>query len=133
MSSSRTGSSSPCAERISAIHTALPPDPVITATRLPRGSRQNEEAVGATYPFEIEKENLGATLVEPPIDVVVGLQDSLVAGADLMRKVELPIAAAAEKREGQRAALTADRDRPCFADGRQQTLAGVVEDRAESG
>src|SRR5438067_13489268 len=47
--------------------------------------RNRAEAIGAAYSFEIEEEDVGAALVEPPIDVVVSLQDSLVAGADLMR------------------------------------------------
>ena len=93
--------------------------------------RNRAEPFRAADPFEIEEENVGATLVEPPIDVVVRLQDSLVAGADLMREMQLPVAAAAEKRESQRPTLAADRDRPPLADGGQQTPAGVMEDRAE--
>ncbi len=48
-----------------------------------------------------------------------------------MREMQLPVAAAAEKREGQRPALATDRNRPGRARRRQQTPAGVVEDRAE--
>ena len=89
------------------------------------------EAVGAPDPLEIKEEDVGIPLVEPPVDIVVRLQDGLVAGADLMREIKLPVAATAEKREGQRPALAADRDRPRRADGGQQTPAGIVEDRAE--
>src|SRR5436305_653172 len=81
LSSSSTGSSSPCADRMSDIHTALPPEPVMIATRLPRGRRQ--------------------------------------------------YANAAEEREGQGAALTADGDRLRLAALRQQRLVRVVEHRTE--
>jgi len=150
---------------MSAIHTALPPDPVITATRLPRGGRQKAKAVayidhvveilaaddavmaedrvvddagmrqragmrgrgtppgvrspdlgddhrlaglgglvgngakavGPANALEIKQENVGAALVEPPIDVIVRLKDRLVAGADLVGKAQLPIPPAAQE------------------------------------
>ena len=89
------------------------------------------EPFRAADPFEIEEEDVGAALVEPPIDVVVSLQDSLVAGADLMREIQLPVAAAAQEREGQGAALAADRDRPSVARDRREAAPWIVEDRAE--
>ena len=49
MSTSSTGTSRPCAERMSAIHTALPPDPVMTATRFPEGSGQKAKAQGVVF------------------------------------------------------------------------------------
>ena len=90
------------------------------------------EAIGAADPFEVEQKDFGIALVEPPIDVVVGFEHGLIAGADLVREMQLLVPAAAEKREGQRAALAADRDRLGSASHRQQASAGVVKDRAES-
>ena len=70
------------------------------------------EPFRAANSLEVKEEDVGAALVEPPIDIVMSLQNSLVAGADLMREIQLPVAAPAQEREGQRAALAADRNRP---------------------
>src|SRR6516164_5231292 len=58
-------------------------------------------------------------------------ENGLVAGADLVRKTQLLVAAAAQKREGQRAALATDRDRSRLACRRGKTPARVVKHRAE--
>ncbi len=42
------------------------------------------EAGGIADPFEIAEENVGAAGVEHPIDVIVGFEHGLVAGADLI-------------------------------------------------
>ena len=70
------------------------------------------ETVGAGDRFEVEQEDVGAAMVERPVDIVVRLEDRLIAGADLIGEAQLPVAAAVQKGEGQRAALAADRDRP---------------------
>jgi hypothetical protein len=88
-------------------------------TRLRRLVGHRAEAIGLAYPLQVQQKDIGAALVEPPIDIVVRLEDGLVAGADLMREMQLPVAAAAEKREGQRPALATDRDRPRLAGRRE--------------
>ena len=52
------------------------------------------EMVGAADRFEIEQKDVGAAVVERPIDIVVGFEDRLVAGADLIRETQLSVAAA---------------------------------------
>src|SRR5690349_12299200 len=110
-SSSMTGNSSPCADRMSAIHTALPPEPVLTATRSPRVGapdlgedqrlaeprgflRDGAEPPGIADPFEIAHEDVGAAGVEHPVEIVVRFEHGLVTGADLVGELELPVAAA---------------------------------------
>src|SRR5437660_12739028 len=80
------------------------------------------ETVGAADPLEIDEEDVGAARVEPPIHVVVRFKDRLVAGADLVGEAQLSGTAAAQKRESQRAALGADRDRPRLGRRREQAL-----------
>ncbi len=59
------------------------------------------------------------------------LEDRLVAGADLIREAQLPIAPAVQESKGQGAALTADRNRPAMRRRRQQRAGGIVKHRAE--
>ena len=54
--------------------------------------------------FEIAHEDVGAAGVEHPIDIIVRFEHGLVAGADLIGELQLAVAAARQKREGQRAA-----------------------------
>src|SRR5713101_4263893 len=75
-----------------------------------RFCRDLAKAVGVADALEIEEEDVNAAFIEPPIDVIVRLQHSLIAGAHLVRKTQLFGPAATEKREGQSAALAADRD-----------------------
>ena len=70
--------------------------------------------VGRCDRLEIEQKDVGAAVIEHPIDVVMRLEDRLVAGADLIGETQLPVAPAVEKGEGQGAALAADRDRPAM-------------------
>jgi hypothetical protein len=58
-------------------------------------------------------------------------EDRLIPGADLVRKAQLPVAAAAQKREGQGTALAADRDRSGLADDRREAAVRIVEHRTE--
>ncbi len=55
--------------------------------RLAGGGRlvgDGAETVGAADRFEIEQKDVGAAVVERPIDIVVRFEDRLVAGADLI-------------------------------------------------
>ena len=72
--------------------------------------------------FEIGDEDIGAAGIDQPIEVIVRFQANLVAGAGLVGKTQLPGPAAAQKREGQSAALTADRDRPALVALREEAL-----------
>ena len=69
------------------------------------------EPLGVANAFEIAHEDVGAAGIEHPIEIIVGFEHGLVAGADLVREFQLPIAATRQERKGQGAALTADRDR----------------------
>ncbi len=72
-------------------------------------------------------------MIERPVDIVVRLEDRLIAGADLIAEAQLPVAAAVQKGEGQRPALAADRDRPAVRGRRQQAARRIVKHRAEGG
>src|SRR5262249_51856001 len=89
------------------------------------------EAVGIPDLFEIGEEDVGAVAIKQPVEIVMRFQTNLVAGACLIGEPQLPRPAAAQKREGQRAALAADRDRPAFPAFGKQALSWVVEYRAE--
>src|SRR2546423_1041315 len=68
--------------------------------------------------------------IEHPVDIVMRLDDGLVAGADLVGEAQLPVAATRQKRKGQRAALTGDGDGLGPAALRQQWVFRIVEHRA---
>ncbi len=89
------------------------------------------EMVGSADRLEIKQKDVGAAMVERPVDIVVGFEDRLVAGADLIGKTELPVAAAVQKGKGQRPALAANRDRAALRRRRQQAPARIVKHRAE--
>ena len=89
------------------------------------------EAGGVANAFEIAHENIGAAGVEHPIDIIVRFEHGLIAGADLIGELQLAVAAARQKRIGQRARLAGDRDRPGAAAFRQERHGVVVEHRAE--
>src|SRR5882757_4414567 len=73
------------------------------------------EASGIADAFEIGEEYVCAADVDQPIDIVMRFETGLVAGAGLISKAQLPRPATAQKGEGQRTALAADRDRPALA------------------
>src|SRR5215471_12166591 len=68
------------------------------------------EPGGITDTFEIGEKDVGAPGIEQPVDIVMGLQAGLVAGAGLVCEAQLPRQTAAQKRKGQRTALAADGD-----------------------
>ena len=82
-------------------------------------------------PFEVSEKDVGAAAVEQPVDIIMRFQADLVAGAGLVGEAQLPWPPAAQKREGQRTALAADRDRPAFAAFGKQALRRVMKHRAE--
>jgi len=52
------------------------------------------EPLRVADPFEIAHKDVGAARIEHPIEIVVRLQHGLIAGADLISKTQLPVAAA---------------------------------------
>src|SRR5204862_7473996 len=71
----------------------------------------DKESRGVADAYEIAHENVRAAGIEHPVDIVMRLDDGLVAGADLVGEAQLAVAAARQKRERQSAALTGDGDR----------------------
>ena len=73
------------------------------------------EPGGVADAFEIAQENVGAAGVEHVVDVIMGFEHGLVAGADLIGEAQLAVAATGEEGKGQGARLAAYRDRPRLA------------------
>src|SRR5215469_790317 len=83
--------------------------------------------------FEIGEKDVGAADVEEPVEIVVRFEADLVAGAGLVGEAQLPRPPAAQKSEGQGAALAADCNRPALRAKWKQALFGIVKYRAEGG
>src|SRR5208282_6045795 len=89
------------------------------------------EPGGIANTFEIGEEDVGAAGIEQPVYIIMRFEAGLVAGAGLVSKSQLARQAAAQKREGQCTALTADRDCPALVALRKEALLWIVKYRAE--